>query len=88
MLWDGFPQPQIEKMLDACRVVRVARSNSRSVLGSMNDLRSQIEVHVAHDGGLANVDIAELHQRLNRTFGVPSAYRYAVEGLGDWLGQA
>jgi hypothetical protein len=28
----------------------------------MNDLRLQIEVNVTHDGGLANVDMMDLHQ--------------------------
>lgn len=64
--WDGFAQDQIEAMLDACRTVLFTRSDNRSVLGSMNDLRFQIEVYVAGDGGLANVDLADLHRRLNR----------------------
>lgn len=88
LLWDEFSQSHIEKMLDACRVVRFARSNSRSLLGSMNDLRFQIEVNVAHDGGLANVDIADLHRRLNRIPLSAVGYRYAVEGLRERLAQA
>lgn len=88
LLWDEFPQAQIEKVLDMCRVVRFARSNSRSVLGSMKELRFQIEVHVAHDGGLANVDMADLHHRLNRIPMGAVGYRYAVDGLRDRLAQA
>ena len=85
LLWDEFPQEQIERMLDACRTIRFARSNNRSVLGSMNDLRFQIEVHVAHDGGLASVDLADLHHRLNRVPLSAAGYRYAVEGLSEYL---
>ncbi|MHB8473274.1 MAG: DUF6933 domain-containing protein [Gammaproteobacteria bacterium] len=43
LLWEAFPQDQIERMLDACRTVRFTRSNNRSVLGSMNDIRFQID---------------------------------------------
>src|SRR4030067_410894 len=39
LLWEEFPQEQIERMLDACRVVHFARSNNRGVLGSMNEMR-------------------------------------------------
>ena len=85
LLWDEFPQTQIERMLDDCRSVRFTRSNNRSVLGSMNDLRFQIEVHVAHDGGLANTDLAGLHHKLNRTPMGAVGYRYAVEGLSEHL---
>ena len=85
LLWEAFPQDQIERMLDACRTIRFTRSNNRSVLGSMNDIRFQIEVHVAHAGGLANVELADLHQRLNRTPFSAIAYRYPVEGLRDFL---
>jgi hypothetical protein len=88
LLWDEFPQTQIERMLDACRVVRFTRSSNRSVLGSMNDIRFQIEVHVAHAGGLVNIDLADLHHRLNRTPFGAVGYRYPVEGLREHLARA
>ena len=88
LLWDGFTQEQIERMLEACRTIRFARSSNRSVLGSMNDIRFQIEVHIAHDGGLANVDLADLHHRVNRTPFSAVGYRYPVEGFREYLAQA
>ena len=85
LLWDEFPQAQIETMLDRCRSVRFTRSNNRSVLGSMNDLRFQIEVHVAQDGGLEHIDMVDLHHRLNRVPMGAVGYRYAVESLSTYL---
>lgn len=85
LLWESFPQDQIERMLDACRTIRFTRSNNRSVLGSMNDIRFQIEVHVAHAGGLANVELVDLHHVLNRSPFSAIAYRYPVEGLREFL---
>lgn len=85
LLWEGFPQASIERMLDACRAMRFTHTNNRRVLGSMNDLRFQIEVGVAHAGGLDQVDLADLHQRLNRTPLSAVGYRYPVEGLQAWL---
>lgn len=88
LLWDEFPQAQIERILEACRTIRYTRSNNRSVLGSMNDIRFNIEVHVAHDGGLAGVDLVDLHHRLNRILFSAVGYRYPVEGLRERLTHA
>ena len=87
LLWDEFPQVQIERMLEACRSIRFASSNNRSVLGSMNDIRFQIEVHVAYDGGLAYVDLAALHHKLNRIPFGAIGYQYPVEELHAHLEQ-
>ena len=85
LLWDEFSQVQIERVLESCRVIRYSTSNNRSVLGSMNDLRFQIEVNVAHDGGLSNLDMMDLHHRLNRVPLSAVGYRYAVDGLAEHL---
>lgn len=87
LLWDKFPQELIEMMLDACRTVRFTRSNNRSVLGSMNEMRFHVEVDVEDAGGLERVDLADLHQRLNRTPWSAVGYRNPVEGLREYLAQ-
>ncbi|MDX1251748.1 MAG: hypothetical protein IDH49_05780 [Gammaproteobacteria bacterium] len=87
LLWEGFPQHLIERALEACRTVRFTRSSSRSVLGSMNDIRFQIEVHVAHASGLTQVDLVDLHQRLNRTLLNAVRYQYPVDGFREHLTQ-
>jgi hypothetical protein len=62
-----FPQIQIENMLDRCRNIRVGRTNSRSVLGSMNDMKQMIDLTVFDQGSLAKTDMAELVHMLNQT---------------------
>ena len=88
LLWDEFPQAQIEQMLDDCRRVRFTRSNNRSVLGSMNEMRFHIEVDVEDAGGLERVDLADLHHRLNRIPWSAVGYRYPVAGLRERLARA
>ena len=88
LLWDEFPQAQIEWILEACRVIRFTRSSNRSVLGSMNDIRFHVGLHVEHDGGLASVDLAQLHHELNRIPFAAVGYQYPVEQLREYLGQA
>jgi len=85
LVWDEFSQTQIERMLEACRVVRFTRSGNRSVLGSMNDMRYQIGAHMQCDGGLASVDLAQLHRALNRTPFGAIGYGYPVERLQEYL---
>lgn len=87
LLWDEFPQTQIERMLDAARSIRCTRSNNRSVLGSMNDIRYHVEDEVGYAGGLEGVDLADLHHRLNRIPFGAIGYRYPVERLQVYLAQ-
>jgi hypothetical protein len=85
LLWDEFSQTQIERMLDACRVIRFTRSSNRSVLGSMNDIRFHIGLHVEDDGGLTSVNLGQLHHRLNRIPFSAVGYEYPVERLWKYL---
>ena len=87
LVWDEFPQTQIERMLEACRVVRFTRSSNRSVLGSMNDMRFHIGRHFEDDGGFANIDLAKLHHRLNRILFSAIGYGYPVDRLQAYLAQ-
>lgn len=85
LLWNEFTQTQIERMLEACRVIRFSRSSNRSVLGTMNDIRFHIKLHVENDGGLASVDLVQLHHRLNRIPFSALGYGYPVERLQEYL---
>ena len=88
LLWDEFSQTQIERMLEACRVIRFTRSSNRSVLGSMNDIRFQIGSYVEYAGGLTSVDLARLHHELNRTPFGAIGYGYPVKRLQEYLARA
>jgi hypothetical protein len=66
LLWENFPQNQIEIVLDEHRDIIIAKTNNRSVLGSMNDLAFQLKYRIGALGGLANVDLVELNHELNR----------------------
>ncbi len=87
LLWEEFPQAQIELILDAARVVRFTRSNSRSVLGSMNDIQFQIQVHVEHDDGLDHCDLVNLHRRLNLIPFSAIGYNHPVDRLRKFLSE-
>jgi len=63
---EGFTQSQIEKVLVEYGQVNFAKTNNRSVLGSMNDLSFQIEFRIRRFGGMANLDLDALNDEINR----------------------
>lgn len=63
-----FGQSEIARMLDWSRHNVYAKSNNRSVLGSMNDLVFHIEHRIEVDGGLAATDLDDLRIAIN---GIP-----------------
>lgn len=67
LLHEELLQNRIEAVLDELGTIRFARTDNRSVLGSMNDLKIQLEFHIASRGGLACTPLYELNARLNRT---------------------
>jgi hypothetical protein len=56
-----------ERIGDGSKHVVLARTNNRSVVGSMNDLRFMAEVDVETSGGLGEFDVGRVSYRLNRT---------------------
>jgi hypothetical protein len=66
LLHEEIPQRQIEAILDEHREIVIAKTNNRSVLGSMNDLAFQLRYQIVAQGGLENVDLYELNRYLNR----------------------
>jgi len=76
LMSEGFPMQQVEYVLSKHRHIVIAKSSSRSILGSMNDLAFQIKSLIDAMGGLANADLPEIGRDLNR---VPmSAIKYKV----------
>jgi len=78
-----FSQPQIESMLDRSRNVQVGRTNNRSVLGSMNDMKQMIEFAVFDNGGLGETDIFDLIRMLNHTSYKAIGYNFPVEKMQE-----
>ena len=63
---EKIPQKQIEFFLDSNRKIEIAKTNNRSVLGSMTDLTFQLKYQIHDEGGLLNTNIMKLNHDLNR----------------------
>ena len=76
LMADRFAESLVEYALKVHRNVVIAKTNSRSVLGSMNDLAFQLKCLIETKGGLARADLSEVNRELNR---IPmSAIKYHV----------
>jgi len=84
---DGFSQTQIERVLSEYQTIELAKTNNRSVLGSMNDLAIQIKYRVAEFGGLDNTDFATINRDLNHTPMGAIQYLYSIDLLRSLLYQ-
>jgi hypothetical protein len=59
--------------------VALAKTASRSVIGSMTDLGYRCEAIVDDSGGLAGTDLADLNQQLRRHICSARGYAYPIE---------
>jgi len=66
LMSEGFSERQIECLFNEHRQIKIAKSNNRSVLGSMNDLAANIKCSVDMRGGLDKADLNDLNHELNR----------------------
>jgi hypothetical protein len=69
---------------DSLSVV-IAKTNSKSVLGSMNDISFQFETYIHTNGGLSSCDMKEIHQKVNRCPMSAIGYSYPIECLKERL---
>jgi hypothetical protein len=74
-----------KKLVGDRSITAIAKTNSKSVLGSMNDLALQIEYHIKGCGGLETMDLKRLNREINRVPMGALGYRYAIESFEDEL---
>jgi hypothetical protein len=78
---EGIAEPQVEYALREHQHIVIAKTNSRSILGSMNDLVFQIQCMIDAIGGLANADLLEINRQLNRIPMSAIRYNFSIDEL-------
>ena len=76
---------QKQTSFSECKDILIAKTNSKSVLGSMNDLALQIEYHIKDHGGLSYIDLQRLNRDLNRVPMATIGYHYSIERMKEKL---
>jgi hypothetical protein len=84
---ESFGQGDILKALDEYREIAIAPTTNRSVLGSMNDLVSQVEFLISRAGGLENAEMLRANMMLNRVPMSALKYKYAIEKIYELFGR-
>jgi hypothetical protein len=85
---ERFSQIQIEKALDEYQTLHFAKTNNRSVLGSMIDIAFQIEAYIKSSGGMAYIDLDAMNDKINRIPMGALDYKYSIEVLKEKLSQS
>ncbi len=78
---EGFDEGVKEKILSEYQEIGYASSNSKTVLGSMNDLAFHYKYLIFSDGGIHGCDLPEIIRKLNRMPMGTLGYQHSIEAL-------
>jgi hypothetical protein len=70
-----------EKILSEYEEIRYAKTKSKSVLGSMNDLAFHYKYHIQGEGGVHSIAVPSIIRKLNRIPMGAIEYTYPIEAL-------
>jgi hypothetical protein len=78
---EGISEPVKEKILLEYAEMGYANTNSKRVLGSMNDLAFHYKYHILDEGGVHSCAVPSIISRLNRMPMGALGYEYSIEAL-------
>jgi hypothetical protein len=79
LLHEKISQRQIEAVLFESKNIKYGKTNNRSVLGTMNEQKNQLEYIVGAQGGLERTDVYELNHELNQIILSAIDYNHPLE---------
>ncbi|MFQ5470191.1 MAG: hypothetical protein ACE5EH_07775 [Gammaproteobacteria bacterium] len=78
---DDFAEADRNRILSEYEEIGFANTNSKSVLGSMNDLAFHYKYHILEAGGVHSPAVPEIIRKLNRMPMGAIKYTYPIEEL-------
>jgi hypothetical protein len=87
LMSEGLTEVQVEYLLREHQQVMITKTNSRSVLGSMNDLAFQIKFMIG-DSRLADADLSEINRQLNHIPMSAIKYNFGTDEMKRRLADA
>lgn len=64
---EGFDISEINKVFSGYDSIELTKTDSRSLLGNMNDLMELYKHFILYEDGLRHCDLADIMRRINRT---------------------
>lgn len=78
MKYEGFDEASISYCLDKLEGATLSKTNSKSILGTINDNVWHLEVHASHAGGVAAIGTEALVEKVNHMPLNPLNWSYAI----------
>ena len=78
---EGISGPRLEHILSGCEDAKISKTDSKKVLGTMNDLAYHYELSILDAGGVHSYQIPEIIKKLNRMPMGALEYGSPVEAL-------
>ncbi len=76
---EGFSETTLQYALSKIEDMSLAKTNNRSVLGTINDNIFHIDVHAYHAGGVKGIGLHNLAAKVNHMPMSPLKWKYAIE---------
>lgn len=83
--YEGFGAGVVERVLEDYKEIGFAKTTSKSVLCSMNDMNYGYEFEVVRYGGIEWLNFLAVNQKMNRTPMKAIKYNYAIEEVKKLL---
>lgn len=78
---EGFGKIDKERIMTEYQEIEYSNTNSKSVLGSMNDLAFHYKYHILSEGGVHSSALPNIIKKLNRMPMGAIEYRFPIEAL-------
>lgn len=85
---ENLPKEVINRILSEYDEIRFAKTDSKSVLGSLNDLALNYEYMILNNGGVYSPMVPEIIRKLNHMPMSPIGWNYAINELKSLYGVA
>lgn len=85
LLIENIGKEQIEEILAQYEMVELTKTDSRTVLGNLNDLVDMYKYLILYDGGLNECDLTSIIRQRNRTPQRNLGGKYSMDILAELL---
>ena len=85
LLIENIGNEKIEEILAQYETVELTKTDSRTVLGNLNDLVDMYKYLILYDGGLKECDLTSIIRQVNRTPQRNLGWKYSMDILAELL---
>ncbi|MDQ7003862.1 MAG: hypothetical protein Q9N67_02625 [Ghiorsea sp.] len=78
LLTEGVEYSAIEKLNNEYPFLQYTKTNSKNILGNMNDLLSLYKHYIYSEGGLKHCDLSEIIHKINKTPQRKIGWQYSI----------